>query len=78
MEHPLVTIDPNATLDDLQSHINSLTKKLAWAHRNNNHLAHQIRMVLESYQTRYKELEQQTATKNNTGDRDFSEKIDIS
>lgn len=78
MEHPLVNIDPKTTLDDLQTQINSLTKKLIWAHRNNANLANQIRMVLESYQSRYRELQQQQTKAAEQDGKDFSDKIDIS
>lgn len=78
MEHPLVEVDPNLSLDDLQTRINDLTKKMMWAQRHNTHLAGQIRMALEAFQARYREKQQEAynaATKNG---KDFSDRIDVS
>jgi hypothetical protein len=78
MEHPLVEVDPNMSLDDLQTRIADLTKKLMWAQRHNAHLAGQIRMALDTFQSSYRAKQQQAydaATKNG---KDFSDKINVS
>ena len=77
MEHPLITIDPAATLDDLQSRITDLTKKLAIASRSGYaQLYHQIRLALDTYQSHYHERMKDIANKDRGTD--YSDKIDIS
>jgi hypothetical protein len=78
MEHPLVEVDPNLTLDDLQTRINDLTKKMMWAQRHNAHLAGQIRMALEAFQSRYRLKQQEAYDAATRNGKDFSDKIDIS
>jgi len=78
MEHPLVEVDPNLSLDDLQTRINDLTKKMMWAQRHNAHLASQIRMALEAFQSRYRLKQQEAYDAATRNGKDFSDKIDIS
>jgi len=78
MEHPLVEVDPSLSLDDLQTRINDLTKKMMWAQRHNAHLAGQIRMALEAFQSRYRIKQQQAYDAATRNGKDFSDKIDIS
>ena len=79
MEHPLINNIGNLTLDELQSKISELNKKLNFAQRTNNgHLASQIRMALETYSNRYREKQMAIDSQNNTDFPDFSDKINIS
>jgi hypothetical protein len=73
MEHPLISNLDNLTVDQLQERITELNKKLTIAYRTGNgHLCDQIRMALESYNTKYFEK-----LKKGNGD-PFDEVIDIS
>jgi hypothetical protein len=77
MEHPLVGGLDHLSLDELTSKISELHKKLAIASRSGNgNLCNQIRMALESHQSKYNEKLQQLSRKN--GGNDFTDKIDIS
>ena len=77
MEHPLVGGLDHLSLDELTSKISELHRKLAIASRSGNgNLCNQIRMALESHQSKYNEKLQQLNRKN--GGSDFSDKIDIS
>lgn len=77
MEHPLVGGLDHLSLDELTARISELHRKLAIAYRSGNgNLCNQIRMALESHQTKYNEKLQQLNRKN--GGNDFSDKIDIS
>jgi len=78
MEHPLVEVDPDASLDDLQTRINELTKKMMWAQRSNVHLANQIRMALEAFQARYREKQQEAYDAAAKNGKDFSDRINVS
>jgi hypothetical protein len=54
MEHPFVTDLSKLSVDDLQEKISSLTNKLTFSGRMNNHaMSHQLMMVLNSYQNEY-------------------------
>jgi hypothetical protein len=56
MEHPLIPNLDDLTAEQLSNKINELNKKLGIAIRmGNNHLCTQIRMAIESYQTKYQE-----------------------
>lgn len=79
MEHPLINNIDNLTIDELQSRVNELSKKLAIAQRTGNaFLVQQVRMALETFQNKYQEkLRAQWEEKNKSGP-DFSDKIDIS
>jgi hypothetical protein len=78
MEHPLINDIDNMTLEELQSRITDLTKKLSWAARTNQHLASQIRMALETFQTKYREKQEAMYNAANKGGPNYSDKIDIS
>ena len=72
MEHPLIGNLDELTVDELSTRVNELSNKLSMATRSGNgHLCNQIRMALESYQTKYQE-------KNRKDGGVFDEVIDIS
>jgi hypothetical protein len=73
MEHPLIPNLDSLTVDELLEKISELNRKLNIAYRTGNaHLCNQIRMALESYQTKYDEKLR------GTGGTPFDEVIDIS
>jgi hypothetical protein len=56
MEHPLIGNLDELSTDQLTAQISDLSRKLGIASRTGNaHLCNQIRMALESYQTKYQE-----------------------
>lgn len=56
MEHPLIGNLDLLTPDQLLEKINELNKKLSIAYRSGNgYLCNQLRMAIESYQTKYQE-----------------------
>ncbi len=78
MEHPLIPSLDHMTVEELGAKISELNKKLAIAHRTGNaHLCNQIRMAIESHQTKYQEKTQAMFQSANNG-KDFDDKIDIS
>ena len=79
MEHPLIGNIDDLSVDQLQSKISELTKKLTIAHRSGNgNLTNQIRMALETFNNKYREKIAETYSKKGKDDPDFSDKIDIS
>jgi ElaB/YqjD/DUF883 family membrane-anchored ribosome-binding protein len=79
MEHPLISNIDHLTLDELQSRVNELTKKISIAHRMGNaHLRAQIGMALETYQNKLREKQQALWDQQKKSGTDFSDKIDIS
>ena len=75
MEHPLIGDLNNLTLDELSTKVSDLNSKLSMAMRTGNgHLCNQIRMAIESYQTKYQEKLQESYKK---ADVDFGDKIKI-
>ena len=79
MEHPLVQVDPDLTVDQLQTKINELNKKLSVAIRSGNgHLAGQIRMALDSFNVRYQEKIKELYASASKAGTDFSDRINIS
>jgi hypothetical protein len=73
MEHPLISSLDNLSLEQLSEKINELNKKLGIAYRTGNgYLCDQLRMAIESYQTKYQEK-----LKGGSGNA-FDEVIDIS
>jgi len=73
MEHPLISNLDSLSVEELTEKISELNKKLGIAYRTGNgHLCNQIRMAIESYQTKYQE---KTRKDSGTG---FDEVIDIS
>lgn len=78
MEHPLINDIGDLTLDQLQTKINELNKKLNIAMRGGNAaLIGQIRMVLETFNNKYQAKLQEQQNKGSAGP-DFSDKINIS
>jgi hypothetical protein len=56
MEHPLISNLDGLTAEELLNKITELNKKLSIAMRGGNHyLCNQLRMAIESYQTKYTE-----------------------
>jgi hypothetical protein len=79
MEHPLIHDIETLSVEELQSRITDLTKKLSWAVRSNNpHLANQIRMALETFQNRHRQKMEEIYAKSHQNGQDFSDRIDIS
>lgn len=73
MEHPLIPNLDSLTTQQLTDKIAELNKKLGIAYRGgNSYLCEQIRMALESYQSKYQER------LNGDGKTPFDEVIDIS
>ena len=77
MEHPLIGSLEALTEEQLSDRINDLNRKLTIAMRlGNGQLTNQIRMALDSYQTRARYLQDQ---KNQSGNSNpHFDKIDIS
>lgn len=60
MDHPLINNLQDLSEEDISSKISELNNKLFMAARTGNgHLCQQIRMALESYQNRYRYLQDQ-------------------
>ena len=79
IDHPLINIDSEASLDDLQSRITELNKKLNIARRmGNRHLADQVAMALTSYQTVYQDRLRAQQQAQSQDAPDYSDRIDIS
>lgn len=75
MEHPLIGNLEDLTADELSSKITDLYSKLNFATRTGNgNLCNQIRMAIESYQSRYHALLEQQKQKSNVN---FDDKIKI-
>lgn len=73
MEHPLISNLDGLSADELNNKISELNKKLGIAYRTgNSHLCNQLRMAIESYQTKYQEKLQ------GGNDTPFNDVIDIS
>ena len=78
MEHPLIGPVDDLTVEQLQSKISNLSKKLTWARANNAYLAHQIEMALETFNNQYRAKQQAMYDQAAKKAQDFSNKIDIS
>jgi hypothetical protein len=79
IDHPLIKIDSDTSLEDLQSRVSELTKKLNIANRmGNRFLADQVRMALTSYQTVYQDRLRAQQDKLIKDAPDYSDRIDIS
>lgn len=79
MEHPLVEIDQNLTVDQLQEKINELTKKLGIAYRSGNgNLMSQIQMAIEAYKNRYQDKLHEAQDSQTRNAPDYANKIKIS
>ena len=78
MEHPLVGNLDDLSVDQLTTQISDLSRKLSIASRTGNaHLCNQIRMALESYQTKYQEKLQADYAKKLSDAKIDSTKINI-
>ena len=74
MEHPLIGNIDHLTEDQLSEKINELNRKLNMAVRSGNgHMCNQLRMAIESYQSKYQQ--KIDASRKSSGN--FDDKIDI-
>ena len=74
MEHPLIGSLEEFTPEQLLEKISELNRKLGIAYRmGNNDLCNQLRMAVESHQTKYQEK-----IRRSNGDNNFDSVIDIS
>ena len=79
MEHPLINNLSSLTMDELQSKISELNRKLSWATRSGNaNLVYQIRLALDSYNSTYQQKLADSYKESNKNNPDFSDKINIS
>lgn len=79
MEHPLISSLDNLTQDQVSEKILELNKKLAIATRfGNGHLCQQLRMAIESYQVRSRQLLDEQIKKDTDNAALHFDKIDIS
>ena len=77
MEHPLIGNLDHLNMEELSAKINELNKKLSIATRTGNgHMCNQIRMAIESYQTKYRE-KLEASYKKDQDSINFDDKIDI-
>ena len=75
MEHPLIGNIDHLTEDQLSEKINELNKKLNMAVRSGNgHMCNQLRMAIESFQSKYQQKLQEARKGQSTN---FDDKIDI-
>ena len=75
MEHPLIGNIDHLTEDELSEKINELNRKLNMAIRSGNgHMCNQLRMAIESFQSKYQQKLQEARKGQSTN---FDDKIDI-
>jgi hypothetical protein len=75
MEHPLIGNIDHLTEDELSEKINELSRKLNMATRSGNgHMCNQLRMAIESFQSKYQQKLQEARKGQSTN---FDDKIDI-
>ena len=75
MEHPLIGDLSDLTIDELSTRISDLNRKLTMAMKTGNgHLCDQIRMAIESHNTKYQQKLQESYKKSDTN---FDDKIKI-
>lgn len=68
MEHPFINNIDNLSLEELQTKISDLHKKLTFAYRTGNGpLIHQLNMALESYRNTYNKKMDDLIGKQNMG-----------
>jgi hypothetical protein len=79
MEHPLIPNLDDLKIDELGAKISDLNKKLRIAQNmGNGHLCNQIRMAIESYQTKHSEkLQEIYQAANRDLGKNLNDKIDI-
>lgn len=76
MEHPLLEELSGLTLEEIQSKISDLNKKLAFAYQMNNQpMIQQLQLIMGSYQEAYRRKMDEIMPKGD-GDK-YSNKIDI-
>jgi hypothetical protein len=76
MEHPLIGNIDDLTADQLVEKVNELSSKLNIAYRTgNSNLCNQIRMAMESYNTKLREKQQKQYSDSG---QNFNDKIKIS
>lgn len=76
MEHPLIGNLDSLTEEELTNKISELNKKLGIAAQaGNGHLCNQIRMALESYQSKYQQRIRETSER--AGVPNHADKINI-
>jgi len=78
MEHPLISDPNNLSMEELQTRITDLQRKLAWAQRHNQGLANQIAMALETFNNKYQQRQQEQWESQTRSGTDYSDRIDIS
>jgi hypothetical protein len=77
MEHPLIGSLDELTEEQLSARINELNNKLGIASRTGNgHLCNQIRMAIETYQSKYQQKVQENLARHSKGT-NFDDKINI-
>lgn len=77
MEHPLINDISGLTMEEIQSKISDLNKKLAFAMQSNNQaMASQLQLVLGSYNEQYRIKIEEMMPKD--GKNKYADKIDIS
>jgi hypothetical protein len=75
MEHPLIGNIDHLTEDQLSEKINELNRKLNIAVRSGNgHMCNQLRMAIESFQSKYQQKLQEARKGQSTN---FDDKINI-
>ena len=68
MQHPFITSLTDKSIEELETSINDLTKKLTFVYRMQNQaMIQQIQMVLESYKTEYSRRMDEMYKKQNLG-----------
>lgn len=79
MEHPLIPNLDDLKIDELGAKISELNKKLRIAQNmGNGHLCNQIRMAIESYQTKHSQrLQEMYQAANKDLGKNLDDKIDI-
>jgi hypothetical protein len=79
MEHPLISNIDHLSMEELQSRISDLIKKLSFAQRSGNaQLANQLRMALESFNNKYQQRVAELNKPRDGNTPDYSDRIDIS
>lgn len=77
MEHPLIGSLDEYTEEQLSARINELSNKLGIATRSGNgHLCNQLRMAIETYQSKYRQKVQENMAQHTKGT-NFDNKINI-
>ena len=76
MEHPLIDDIKGLTLEEIQSKVSDLNKRLAFAYQMNNQpMINQLNLIMGSYQEAYRKKMDELMPKGD-GDK-YSNKIDI-